>query len=293
MRACAKPSSLDGGLARERRMAPNTVEAYARDLRQFLRHLASRRATPTIPMLVALEGARHPRVHGRAAGRRGLRPLADAHARGLALVRALPGARGLGTVSALGGVRSPKVAAAPARPLPVAAAVALTDDGDPGRRGARALGPRPGRGGAGAALRRRPAHLRGAWASPAATRRCRASIRSPCSARAASSAWCRSCPSWRRRCPITSPACPLPLPPDGAAVRRRARRAALAAHHPVRGRPGRGALGLPDTATPHALRHSFATHLLARRGSCARSRNCSATPPCRPRSSTRRSMPPG
>ncbi len=90
-------------------MAPNTVEAYGRDLRQFLQHLAGRLGTPTIPMLVALKVRD---IRAFMAARR-----ADAVS-GRSLMRMLAGLRsfarflereGHGTVSALGGVRSPKV----------------------------------------------------------------------------------------------------------------------------------------------------------------------------------------
>lgn len=252
-------------LARERRMSANTVEAYRRDLRQFLVHLAERRGEPTITMLIALK-VRDVRAFMAArraeeiSGRSLMRMLAGLRSFGRYLER-----EGHGTMSALAAVRSPKVPRRLPRPLPVAAAVALTDvavradeDREPwvlardaavlallygaGLRISEALG-----------LRRIDAPVPGVDQVTVL-------------GKGGKERMVPILPVVADAVAAYLTACPLPLPPEGPLF--------------VGARGGplspriiqyavarlRGALGLPDGATPHALRHSFATHLLARQG---------------------------
>ncbi|WP_091718972.1 tyrosine recombinase XerC [Methylobacterium phyllostachyos] len=253
------------GLTRERRMSPNTVEAYGRDLRQFLHHLAGRRGTPTIPMLVALTVRD---IRAFMAARR-----AD-EVSGRSLMRMLAGLRsfarflereGYGTVSALGGVRSPKVPRRLPRPLPVAAAVALTgtdvragEEREPwvlardaavlallygaGLRISEALG-----------LTRRDAPLPGVDQVTVL-------------GKGGKERMVPILPVVAQAIADYLTACPLPLPPEGplfVGARGGPLSPRIIQYAVAR---ARGALGLPDSATPHALRHSFATHLLARQG---------------------------
>ncbi|GJE75805.1 tyrosine recombinase XerC [Methylorubrum suomiense] len=263
LRAAAE--SWRRALAQERRMAANTVEAYERDLRQFLTHLDARSGTPTIPILIALK----PRdLRTFMAARR-----AD-DISGRSLMRMLAGLRSFarhlererhGSIAALGAVRQPKVERRLPRPLPVTAAVAMT------------------------LPETRPDATREPWvlARDAAViallygSGLRISEALGLSARDApvpgidavrvtgKGGKVRDVPVL----PAVSAAvadylalCPHPLDPEGPLFvgTKGGPLSPRIVQYAVAGL--RGALGLPESATPHALRHSFATHLLARQG---------------------------
>jgi integrase/recombinase XerC len=253
-------------LAGERRLARHTLTAYARDLDQFLAHLgAARGAPPAIPDLVALK----PRdLRAFMAARR-----AD-DIGGRSLMRQLAGLRsfarhlereGHGTVAALAAVRSPKVERRLPRPLPVPAAVALTS---PDLRAGEA---RPGW-----VLARDAAVLALLYGSGLRIAEALGISRRDAPVGGQDVVTVVGKGGKQRTVPVLTPVrhavedylaqVPFGLHPNGplfvgakgGPLSPRIVQLAVASL--------RGALGLPDTATPHALRHSFATHLLARQG---------------------------
>ena len=251
-------------LGEQRRFSAKTVEAYRRDVRQFLTFLAEHLGgAPSLKGLAALTPGD---VRAFMAARR---------AEGISsrsLMRSLAGMRGFarflersgwGKVGALGAVRAPKIGKTLPRPLPAAAAkrVAdaelLADDGrapwihardaavlallyGSGLRISEALGLRRGEFGGrdtitvtGKGNKQRMVPVLPQVAALIA--------------------------DYLALCPYElGDRDPLFVGAKGGPLPARVIQLAMARL--------RGALGLAETATPHALRHSFATHLLARGG---------------------------
>ena len=254
-------------LRAERRLSPKTLEAYARDLRQFLQFLGGHwGAQVTLTRFAALEASD---VRAFMAMRRS----DDIGSR--SLMRALAGLRsfgrflereGNGKVGALSAIRAPKVGKSLPKPIHMAAAKRFADADeragetrDPwiwardaavmallygsGLRISEALG-----------LKRRDVPLPGAGDVIIVTGKGNKT---------------RMVPVLQNVLTLVQDyvaMCPHPLPAEGPIF-------VGARGGPLRARiiqltmeRLRGALGLPDSATPHALRHSFATHLLTRGG---------------------------
>ena len=254
-------------LRSERRLSPKTLEAYTRDVRQCLMFLSEHwGALATLSRLAALEASD---IRAFMAMRRGN------DIGGRSLMRALAGLRsfarfleqeGKGRVGALSAIRAPKVGKSLPKPIQMAAARRLTDAderaGEPREpwilaRDAAVMALLYGSGlriSAALGLRRREVPLPGAGDVLVVTGKGNKT---------------RMVPVLQNVLALIrdyAAICPHPLPPHGP-IFVGARGGPLSARViQLTMERLRGALGLPDSATPHALRHSFATHLLTRGG---------------------------
>jgi integrase/recombinase XerC len=254
------------GLALERDLSPKTVEAYGRDLRQFLVFLAERRGAP--PSVTDFVTVSPPDLRAFLARRRAEEIQSRSLMRALAALRSF--ARrlerdGAGRASAFFALRAPRLAKSLPKPLSPDNAKAMTDPdlrADEPReawilaRDAAVIALLYGAGlriAEALSLRRNDAPI---GENDAVTvigkgRKLRtAPVIAP--VRAAIEAYLKACPY------ALKPEGPLFIGARGGELSPRVIQLAVARL--------RGALGLPESATPHALRHSFATHLLARGG---------------------------
>lgn len=253
-------------LATERRLSPLSVEAYARDLRQFIAFLAEYQGQrPTLPTIDALAPAD---VRAFMARRR-----QDAIGN-RSLLRQLAGIRsfarycereGLAKTGALATIRAPKLPRTLPKPLSASLACeVVSGDGFLGE-------DRPAW-----TLARDAAVLALLYGAGLRISEALAIKRAEAPVDDVESITVVGKGRKMRQVPIIVPVreavaryislCPFALPPQGPlfiGVRQgplSPRLIQLAIERL------RGALGLPSTATPHALRHSFATHLLGRGG---------------------------
>jgi integrase/recombinase XerC len=253
-------------LAGERRLSPKTIEAYARDLRQFLIFLTDHLGNP--PDLASLVRLKPLDVRAFMAARRRegvesrtlMRQLAALRSFGRHLER-----EGHGAISALAAIRGPRLGKGLPKPLPAAAARAMTDADT------RAGDPR-----ADWILARDAAVLALLYGAGLRIAEALGISREDAPVGATESVTVLGKGGKTRSVPVIEPVrraieayldqCPYPLPAKGPLFVG-ARGGPLSPRIIQLAVAGlRGALGLPDTATPHALRHSFATHLLARGG---------------------------
>jgi integrase/recombinase XerC len=254
-------------LADERRMSAKTVEAYGRDAGQFLGflagHLGGRITLGTLRQL-APQDVRAFMASRRAAGigsRSLMRGLAGARSFARFLER-----NGKGQVGALAAIRAPKVPKTLPKPLAIAAAKRITEvdlrtgeDREPWifARDAAVLALLYGSG-----LRISEALGLMRQEVPAPSKGDVITVTGKGNKK-------RMVPVLPRVLELIADyaaLCPYDLPADTALfVGARGGPLSPRIVQLVMARL-RGALGLPETATPHALRHSFATHLLARGG---------------------------
>jgi integrase/recombinase XerC len=250
-------------LGKERRLSPKTVEAYARDLRQFLLFLTSHLGEP--PSVRAIVALKPLDVRSFLAARRMEQVQSRSLMRQLAALRSFARhleREGHGTASAFAAIRTPKVERNLPRPLSAASAIAVTEPetrvGDTKKpwvlaRDAAVLALLYGAGlriSEALGLQRRDAPINGTDTVTVTGKG--AKIRTVPVIPAIG----RALEEYLHLCPYTvAPEGPLFVGARGGPLSPRIIQLAV--------EELRGALGLPDSATPHALRHSFATHLLA------------------------------